>query len=415
MNDSAHAPTLSPRNERWLLFSLTGVQFTHIVDFMIMMPLGPQFTRLFGISDAQFGVLVSAYTLAAGASGLLASSYIDRFERKRLLLWLYAGFALATLACGLAPTYGLLMAARVLAGLFGGVMGALVQTMVGDAIPFERRGRAMGMVMSSFAMATVAGVPASLWLAEWLGWHAPFIAIGLLSGAIWLAASYSLPVLAGHLRAQRTMSPWQGVLHVLRDANHWRAFTLSALMMTASFVVIPYLTIYSTTNVGIRTDQIPVIYLVGGLATLVSARVWGVLADRWGKVRTLRLVAICSMAPILATTHLVPVPFWMVLVVTTAFFVFVSGRMVPGMAIITSAAQPHWRGTFMSLNSAVQSGAMGVAALVGGLLIHRSPAGLVQGYDWAGWVAVATTLVLLPLAGRVKMFTARPDVVHNEQ
>lgn len=415
MNDPDRAPILSPRNERWLLFSLTGMQFTHIVDFMIMMPLGPQFTRLFAISDAQFGMLVSAYTLAAGASGLLASSYIDRFERKRLLLWLYAGFALATLACGLAPTYGLLMAARVLAGLFGGVMGALVQTMVGDAIPFERRGRAMGMVMSSFAMGTVAGVPASLWLAEWLGWQAPFIAIGLLSGAIWLAAGYSLPVLAGHLQAQRTMSAWQGVLHVLRDPNHWRAFTLSALTMTASFVVIPYLTIYSTTNVGIRTDQIPVIYLVGGLATLVSARVWGVLADRWGKVRTLRLVAICSMAPILATTHLVPVPFWMVLVVTTSFFVFVSGRMVPGMAIITSAAQPHWRGTFMSLNSAVQSGAMGVAALVGGLLIHRSPTGLVQGYGWAGWVAVATTLVLLPLAGRVKMYTAPPDMVHNGQ
>lgn len=408
------SPTLTARHERWLLLSLAGVQFTHIVDFMIMMPLGPQFTRLFGISDAQFGMLVSAYTLAAGASGLLASSYIDRFERKRLLLWLYAGFALATLACGLAPGYGALMAARITAGLFGGVLGALVQTMVGDAIPFERRGRAMGVVMSAFSMSTVAGVPASLWLAEALGWHAPFIAIAALSVVLWLAAWRSLPVLDGHLHARPAGAAWTGILQVLRDPNHWRAFALSSLTMVAGFVVIPYLTIYSTANVGIRTDQIPILYLCGGVATLFTARLWGHLTDRWGKVRTFRLVAVCSMAPILVTTHLPVVPLPVLLGVTTAFFVFVSGRMVPGMAIVTSAAQPQWRGTFMSLNASLQSAAMGLAALVGGLLIHRTPEGLVAGYGWAGWVAVATTLLMLPLAGRVRMYR-RPEVGHNEQ
>lgn len=406
------SPTLTARHERWLLLSLAGVQFTHIVDFMIMMPLGPQFTRLFGISDAQFGMLVSAYTLAAGASGLLASSYIDRFERKRLLLWLYAGFALATLACGLAPGYGALMAARITAGLFGGVLGALVQTMVGDAIPFERRGRAMGVVMSAFSLSTVAGVPASLWIAEALGWHAPFIAIAALSVLLWLAAWRSLPTLDGHLHARPAGAAWTGILQVLRDPNHWRAFALSSLTMVAGFVVIPYITIYSTTNVGIRTDQIPIIYFVGGVATLFTARLWGQLADRWGKVRTFRLVAVCSMAPILATTHLPPVPLPVLLVVTTGFFVFVSGRMVPGMAIVTSAAQPQWRGTFMSLNASLQSAAMGLAALVGGLLIHRTPEGLVAGYGWAGWVAVATTLLMLPLAGRVGMYR-RSEVGHN--
>jgi predicted MFS family arabinose efflux permease len=177
-------PSTSTARERTLLLTLAGIQFTHIVDFMVMMPLGPQFTRLFGISDTQFGVLVSAYTLAAGVAGLGATGFIDRFERKTLLLWAYLAFGIATLACGLADTYAVLMAARIAAGLFGGLIGTLVQTIVGDAIPFERRGRAMGVVMASFSLATVAGVPASLWLAQAFGWHGTFIAIALVSFAI---------------------------------------------------------------------------------------------------------------------------------------------------------------------------------------------------------------------------------------
>jgi predicted MFS family arabinose efflux permease len=184
--------------------------------------------------------------------------------------------------------------------------------------------------------------------------------------------------------------------------------------MMASFLVIPYLTIYITTNVGLRTDQIPLLYLCGGVATFFTARLWGVLADRWGKVRTFRLVALCSLLPILTVTHLSVVPLPVLLVVTTAFFVFVSGRMVPGMAIVTSAAQPQWRGTFLSLNASLQSAATGVAALVGGMLIGRGPEGLVQGYNHAGWVAAATTMVVLALAGRVGMHQ-RSAVVHSNQ
>ncbi len=162
---SALSRSLSPKRELWLLLTLAGIQFTHILDFMIMMPLGPQFTQIFAITDAQFGMLVSAYTLAAGVSGLLAATYLDKFDRKKLLLALYVLFGLATLACGLAPTYDSLMLARVLAGIFGGVLSALSQTIIADVIPFERRGRAMGIVMTSFSVSTVAGVPLGLFLA----------------------------------------------------------------------------------------------------------------------------------------------------------------------------------------------------------------------------------------------------------
>src|SRR5688572_17934401 len=279
-----------PLNERALLYTLAAIQFTHIVDFMVMMPLGPEFTRLFGISDAQFGLLVSAYTLAAGASGVIGSFFIDRFERRTLMLWTYAAFALATLACGLSSGYAMLMAARIAAGLFGGIIGVLVQTMVGDAIPYERRGRAMGLVMASFSLATVAGVPASLWLAQVLGWHASFIAIALASLVIGAVGMRTLPRLEGHLHAARETSAWRSIGAVLREPHHWHAFGFTALVMATGFTVIPFITIYLTANVGISPAQVPLIYLAGGVATLFTSRLIGGLADRWGKVPTFRLV-----------------------------------------------------------------------------------------------------------------------------
>jgi predicted MFS family arabinose efflux permease len=401
-----HTPARTPARERWLLIALAAINFTHIVDFMVVMPLGPQLTALFGISDAQFGLLVAAYTLAAGASGLIATSYVDRFDRKTLLLWLYAGFALATLACGLAPNYVSLMVARIAAGLFGGVMGALVQTIVGDVVPFERRGRAMGVVMAAFSLATVAGVPASLWLASALGWHAPFVAITLASALVGVAALQLLPPLRGHLEAARSATMLGNLAAVLRDTNHWRAFVLSMLVMSASFAIIPYITIYATRNVGIAIEQVPLIYLAGGVATLFTARAFGALTDRWGKLKTFRALAIAAMVPMLAITHLGAAPLWLYLVVTTLFFVLVSGRMVPGMAIVTSAAVPHLRGTFMSLNSSLQAVAMGLASMVGGALIQRSADGRLIGYAACGWFGVALSLLAFAWVGRVRMIGA---------
>jgi predicted MFS family arabinose efflux permease len=397
---------MSPARERWVLLTLAAINFTHIVDFMVVMPLGPQLTALFAISDAQFGLLVSAYTLAAGASGLLATSFIDRFDRKPLLLWLYAGFALATLACGLAPTYAALLAARIAAGLFGGVMGALVQTIVGDVTPFERRGRAMGVVMAAFSLATVAGVPASLWLAAALGWHAPFIAIAVASLIVGIGALRLLPRLAGHLAQARSASPLANLNEVLRDANHWRALLLTILVMSAGFSIIPYITIYATTNLGIAIGDVPLIYLVGGVATFFTARAFGVLTDRWGKVRSFRAIALAATVPMLLLTHMPAAPLAAYIVVTTLFFVLVSGRMVPSMAIITSAALPHLRGTFMSLNSSMQSLAMGLASMVGGLLIHRNAAGQMTGYAACGWLGLGLSVLAVVWVSRVHMHGA---------
>jgi predicted MFS family arabinose efflux permease len=397
------ASVISLTKERLLLWALAAIQFTNIVDFMVMMPLGPQLTQLFALTDAQFGVLVSAYTLAAGVSGVLVSGYIDQFSRRSLMLFIYAGFGMATLACALSPSYITLLIARVVAGIFGGVLSALVQTMVADTVPYARRGRAMGVIASAFSLAAVAGVPGSLVLAATWGWHAPFFILAALVVPVWYFAFSNIPPLKEHLNRTTRASTLSDLRMVLSEVNHWRAFLLSVFMMSASFCIIPYVTIYLSVNLAVSPHDVPLVYLVGGAATLVSSRLWGVLADRWGKVRTFRLVAAGAVVPMMVLTHLHTASFALILIVTTVFFVFVSGRMVPGMSIISAAAvQPSVRGAFMSINGAIQSAAMGVASWVGGMIISRDEHNRVADFGYLGWLALGLTLVALWLVGRIK-------------
>jgi predicted MFS family arabinose efflux permease len=363
-----------------------------------------------GIGTHEFGLLVSAYTFTAAFTGVLAAVIVDRFERKRMLLTMFALFAVATLACGLAPGYGTLLLARSTAGAFGGVLGSMVQTMVGDLIPFERRGRASGTIMSAFSLSTVAGVPLSLYLANHFGWRFPFFFIAALSCILLLLGSKMLPAMRGHL-VTATVSeterahPLSAMMAVLREGNHLRALVFMALIMFSGFTVIPYITIYVTANVGIRQEDIPLIYLFGGCATFFTSRLVGRLADIHGKIRVYRVMALCSMAPLLVQTHLMPVPLWLMIVCSTVFFIFVPGRMVPAMAIVTSAVQPRLRGTFLSMNGAVQQLASGGASYLGGAMIAVDVSGRIVGYDMVGYLAVAATFVAMAFVGQIKMHT----------
>jgi predicted MFS family arabinose efflux permease len=408
MSPAAPPELLSASRERWLLWTLAAVQFTHIMDFMVMMPLGPQLRTAFGITDAQFGLLVSAYTFAAGLTGLGSALFIDRFGRKQLLLGLYALFAVATQACALAPSYESLLIARVFAGLFGGVLSALCQTIVAEVVPFERRGRAMGILMSAFSVSTVAGVPMGLWLASTFDWHAPFLFLAIASALIAGAAAASMPSLRKHLATAKSHSSVDNIRAVLADRGHWRAFLFSSVMFVGGFSVIPFITLYLTANVGLTMNQVPWIYLAGGAATLISARVIGRAADRYGKRRVFKMLAATACVPIFALTVLPKIDLMWVLVVSTVMFVFLSGRMIPATALLSSAANPALRGTFMSLNSAVQSGTMGLAAYLGGLFIGRDAAGAITGYWINGGFAVATGLVSIALANW--LILREPDV-----
>lgn len=408
-----HLPPPEPLDlarERMLLLTLAGIQFAHILDFMVMMPLGPILMRALSVGTHEFGLLVSAYTFTAAFTGILAAVFVDRFERKRMLLTMFALFALATLACALAPGYGTLLAARSTAGAFGGILGSMVQTMVGDLIPFERRGRASGTIMSAFSLSTVAGVPLSLYLANHFGWRSPFVFIAALSCAFLFLGWKMLPALRGHLPTATVSEterahPLSAMRAVLRDANHLRALLFMALIMFSGFSVIPYITIYVTANVGIRQEDIPLIYLAGGCATFFTSRLVGRLADAHGKIRIYRLMALCSMVPLLVQTHLMPVPLWMMIFWSTVFFIFVPGRMVPAMAIVTSAVQPRLRGTFLSMNGAVQQLASGGASYIGGAMIAADASGRIVGYDRVGYLAIAATLAAIAFAGEIRMHT----------
>ncbi|MFO1308318.1 MAG: MFS transporter [Burkholderiales bacterium] len=408
---TAHGSTpdgLPRRRELALLATLAAIQFTHVVDFMIMMPLAPQLMRLWGIGPQAFGVLVSAYTFAAAASGLASVFVIDRYDRRHALLALYGGFVLATALCGLAPGYEALLAARVLAGAFGGVLGAQILAIVADAVPYARRARANALVASAFSLAAIAGVPAGLWIAAHASWRAPFLAVAGLSVAIGLAASWLVPPIEGHVAHGRSRRPLERVHAIVAVPNHWRAFAFMLALMLAGFTVIPFVAAYAVANVGLLESELPAMYAVGGVATLVTAQVIGRLADRYGKKRVYAGVALASIAPILAVTHMPRSTLAWFLPVSTLFFVLVPGRFGPAMALISGSADPRVRGSFMSFNAAVQQLGAGLAALAAGAIVGRAADGSLAGFGWVGWAATAFTLASVLLAFRVRVVDAGP-------
>jgi predicted MFS family arabinose efflux permease len=396
--------------EKRLLYLLAGVQFFNIVDFMIMMPLGPMLSRSLGIDTAQFGVLISSYTFAGAASGLLFALFADRFEHKRLLMVVYALFIVSTLCCGFAPSYEWLLVARGLAGVFGGVLGAMVNTLVAEHVAPQRRGQGMGMVATAFAMATVLGVPAALWLANHVtyppigAWRAPFIALSLLALVLGFALNHFLPKGAAPKRNHdgELAAAIARIRTVLADRNHQIALLFAMVIMMSSFTVIPYLTIYATKNVGFPESLLWLMYLLGGGITLFSSRRIGKWADTAGKLKVFRTMAALSAIPMLAITNVGAVPVWVYLCITTSFFIMVNGRVVPGQALIAGAADPQVRGTFMGLHSCVMSFALGVASFVGGHVISEAADGKIIHFDWAGYVAVAAIALAMGLAGKVQ-------------
>lgn len=384
-----------------LLYALAAMQFTHILDFMIVMPLGPRLMEIFRISPSQFGLIVSTYTFSAGGFGLVAAWFLDRFDRKKALLTLYAGFGLGTVACALAPSFPFLVAARFIAGAFGGVASATILAVIGDAIPPARRGEAMGTLFSSFSLASVAGVPAGLFLANHLGWHAPFYLLGGLSAVILVLAGWILPSMRDHL-ARGESKPWEEMKIIVGKANHWRAFGLTIFMTMAGFMLIPYISPSLVSNSGLTNEQLPLIYLCGGSATFFSMRWLGRTADRLGLLRVFIVVSIMAIGPILILSNLPKVPLWAALSVTTAFMILTSGRFIPGMAMVTNSVEGRYRGGFMSINSALQQFASGLAAVIAAAVIARAPDGRLLHYGVVGLMGAGSILISLYLAKKLK-------------
>ena len=389
--------------ERLLLLALAAVNFTHIMDFMIMMPLGPQLMELLKINPQQFSLAVSAYAITAGISSFISAFFVDRFDRKKVLLFAYVGFLFGTFSCAFAPNYEMLVTARVLAGLFGGMIGAQVLAIVADTFEYERRAMAMGVLMTAFSAASVAGVPTGLWLAARYSWHVPFLAIGFVGIAVLVLVALAVPPVNKHIREKLpTHKPFQVLTDIFQTPNQMRALSLSIVLMLGHFAIIPFIAPSLVGNVGYQQDDIFLIYFVGGILTIFSAPLVGRLADKRGKYPVFVLFALLSLIPVWLITNLWPMPLWGVLTISGLFFIVVNGRMIPTQALISSVVHPQQRGGFMSINSSMQQLATGFSAMIGGAIVSKSAEGRIEHYDWVGYFSIALILVSVWLAGRVK-------------
>jgi MFS transporter, DHA1 family, inner membrane transport protein len=393
--------------ERRLLWLLALTQFTVIMDFMVMMPLGPQIMHAFRISPAAFATAVSAYSWCSGLSGLLAATYIDRFNRRTLLLAMYGLFALSNLACAFSGSFNLLLLSRAFAGLSGGVIGSLILAIIGDVIPPQRRGAATGTVMIAFSMAAVIGVPAGIALGAHYGWGAPFFLLFALSLIIGLMAAWIVPSLSGHLK--HDPPPYSTVLpqlwHLISTPAHRRAYVTIFVMMVSQMIVIPFISPILVANHGVAQTHLAWIYVAGGLAPFFFSRYIGRLSDRYGHRRIFRVMLVYSLIPVLFITHLPQIPFWVLVILFPFFMIAMTGRMVPLQALLITVPKPAVRGAFLSANSSFLALGSGFGAWVGGLMLSNAPDGSIVGYGNNGLLAAALALFVFLWVSRVKSNT----------
>lgn len=399
------ARTLRPmsRSERFLLFLLSLLNFTHILDFMIMMPLGNYLMPFFNISPQSFTYLVSAYTISAAATGFLSAFYVDRFDRKKVLLFAYAGFIAGTLACGLAPGFGWLLLARIVAGMFGGLIGAQVLSIVADTFSYERRGMAMGSILSAFAVASTLGVPFSLYLANLFSWHAPFLFVGFSGLAILPLLYRFVPAMNAHIQTNREGADgkWQMLQQLIRNPQQRNALIFSSVVMMGHFMIIPFVNPYMEFNYGVSKQLTPMIYLVGGIASFFASHALGRLADTYGKLKVYSF-AVCAALPLIfIITSVQGIPYMWMLLVFAAWFVSSSGRAVTAQAMVSHVVKPEQRGSFQSFNSSMQQLGTGLASIIAGWIVVRGDHGKILHYDQVGYLSILLLIVSIIMAHRV--------------
>ncbi len=389
-------------HERLIIFLLAAINFTHILDFMIMMPLGNYLMPYFSITTLQFSFLVGAYTLTAAFSGFASAFFVDQHDRKKILIYAFVGFLIGTIACGIAPTFGLLLAARVLAGLFGGLIGAQVLSIISDIFGYERRGMAMGAVMSSFAIASTLGVPFALYLANAISWHAPFLFVGFLGlGMIPLLNKY-IPEMKEHVNTENPMTKLNILKDVLRNKHQINALIFSALIMMGHFLIIPFVNPYLEYNKNFSKSLTPLVYLVGGLSAFGAAFIFGRLADRIGKLEVFSFSVVASAIMVVVITNLPDVGFPIVLLFFGLWFAVSTGRAVTAQAMLSNVPLPGQRGSFMSFNSSVQQLGTSAASFLSGLIVIKGDNGKLLRFDWVGYVSMIV-LIISMLMGR-KLF-----------
>ena len=394
--------------QKFVIFILAITQFTVILDFMVMSPLGDMLMKSLNLKPSAFGFAVSAYAFSAGISGLLTAGFADKFDRKKLLLFFYMGFIAGTIFCGLAHTYAVLVAARIITGLFGGVIGSISMAIITDLFALQQRGRVMGFVQMGFGGSQVLGIPIGLYLANAWGWEAPFWMVASLSIIIATLIAVKLKPVVQHLTVQKDKSVYKHFLHTVAKADYRIGFASTALLSIGGFMMMPFGTAFAVNNLGLTNGQLPSLFMVSGISTLVIMPVVGKLSDKIDKFKIFIAASVWTMIMCVVYTNLGVTPLLLVMVFNILMMMGVMSRMIPSSALTSAIPDMSDRGAFMSINASLQQIAGGVAAAVGGMIVTQKSTGSpLLHYDTVGYVVVGISILSILLMSRVDKLIKR--------
>jgi predicted MFS family arabinose efflux permease len=405
------------KKERAIVFLLAALNFTHILDFIIMVPLSIYLIPSFKISAFQFSTLVASYSISAFFSGIIAALLIDRHDRKKALLLAYVGFLIGTFACGIAPNYLTLLSARIIAGTFGGILGAQVLSIVADLFTYERRGRAMGAVMSAFAVASVVGIPLSLFLTNLFrsNWHIPFLAIGGIGFLLMPFMIKYLPPMKDHINENASSSLFGNLTSAMKIKMQRSALIFSALFMFGHFLVIPFIPSYLEFNKGFTKFQIPLILLCGGIASFAAAIIFGRFSDKKGKLPVFLWSVFISLFLVWILTNMPSMNIQLALLFFAVLFMVVTCRIVVAQAMISGVVSQHHRGSFMSVNGSMQHLGQGMASLVAGVIIKTNrDTHQLSNYNWVGYLSIAVLIASIVIGNKIFKSIDKPASIHTE-
>ncbi len=383
--------------EAFVIAILTILQFSIILDFMVLSPLGPILRPALQISPAQFGIVVAAYAISAGLSGLLAAGFADKYDRKKLLLFFYSGFIIGTLFCGLAPTYHLLLGARIFTGIFGGVIGSITFAIVTDLFKIEVRGRVMGFLQMAFASSQVLGLPIGLYFAEKWGWHSPFIMIVMVSVLVAIAIIIFLKPIDGHLKVKSDRNAFVHLAKTVSNSTYLKTFAATTLLATGGFMMMPFGADFGVNNLKLTLKQLPTLYMVTGVASMILGPLIGKVSDGWGKYRMFVAGSVLMVFIVIIYCNLGPTPIWVVMGLNIVMFAGISARMISSQALVSAVPELADRGAFMSLNSATQQISGGIASYVAGMIVIQAPSGELLHYDTLGYVVAVSIVITIIL------------------
>ncbi|TQF38385.1 MFS transporter [Bradyrhizobium sp. UNPF46] len=383
------------RYQALLIALLAFTQFTIILDFIIMSPLGAILMPALNITATQFGVAVSAYAFSAGLSGILAAGFADRFDRKRILLFFYVGFTLGTMLCAAAPNYHVLLMGRIVTGLFGGVIGSVVLAIVTDLFPLNMRGRVMGFIQTAFAASQVLGIPAGLFLANHWSWHICFIAIVIVSIVAIAVIAFAMEPVDAHLKLKQDRNPFHHLIATVAQPRYTLAFAVTTLLATGGYMLMPFSSAFTVNNLGIDMAHLPTIYLVSGLFSIVTGPLVGRASDAFGKYPTFVFGCVMTVIMVLIYTHLGHVTLATAITVNVLMFVGIFSRMIPSQALISAIPDPSQRGSFSAVSASLQQLSGGLGSVLAAAIVAQGPDGSLLHFEQIGYVVVTTTLVTL--------------------